>query len=173
MPREKIMKTRTVIALIAAVTLFATVAHLQLGAQEAQNTEADAFAALVKAKTLKCYLGKGSAANWDAGDVEIKMVKEYSKKQEDCIMIFDSIDLKNDKARLIGNQGSTDVMAFATVGGVTFIEQAGGGSVFVTTIFPKYKKGSNELLFVHSRHFAGFVSGPMPSQYYGTCRILE
>jgi len=166
------MNTRTVIALIAAVTLVATVAHLQLSAQETQNTESDAFAALVKAKTLKCYLGKGSSANWDAGEVEINMVKEFSEKQEDCIMIFDSINLENGKARLIGNMGSSDVMAFATVGGVTFIEKAEGGSVFFATVFPTYKKGSNELLFVYSRHFAGFISGPMPSQYYGTCRIL-
>jgi hypothetical protein len=44
-------------------------------------------------------------------------------------MIFDAIDLKKRTARIISNQGATDVVAITTLTGITFIEQTGGESI--------------------------------------------
>jgi len=42
-----------------------------------------------------------------------------------------------------------------------------------TTIFPQYAKGTNDFIVVHSRHFIGLLGDPMPSQYHGTCKVIE
>lgn len=130
------------------------------------------FDRLMKAKTLKCFLGKGCQANWNKGEPELE-IGEFSSKKEDCVLIFDSIDLEKGTARFIGNQGSIDVVAFTTLAGITFIEEAGSGSVSITTVFATYKKGSEDLIFVHSRHIAPMIIAPIPSQYHGVCKILE
>lgn len=133
--------------------------------------EDDAFSRLLKAKTLKCHLGKGAFAEWKNGKVEIE-ISRWSKSPETSNSIFDSIDLKAGKARIIGNQGATDVIALATPTGLTFIEETPAGNINITTVFAKYNDASNDFTFVHSRHLMLFGE-PLPSQYYGVCKSLE
>lgn len=71
------------------------------------------------------------------------------------------IDLSADKAYLIGNNGSAEVVLIPNAGGVTLVETTGTGNVMVTAIT---KKGES----VHSRN--GIMNGTIiPSQYYGKC----
>jgi len=135
------------------------------------SAEDDVFSKLVKARTIRCHLGKGAFAEWKNGKVEIE-ISRWSKSPEACILIFDSIDLKAGKARIIGNQGARDVIALATPTGITFIEKTPAGNINVTTVFAKYNDGSGDFTFVHSRHLM-LIEGPLPSQYYGVCEILE
>ncbi|MDO8357793.1 MAG: hypothetical protein Q7U76_15520 [Nitrospirota bacterium] len=90
----------------------------------------------------------------------------------DVVLQFDSIDFKAKKARLIGNQGASDVAALVTSAGVTFIEETGFGNIAVTTVFSDYAKGTRDFVVVHSRHMGGLGS-PIPSQYHGTCKVWE
>ena len=131
----------------------------------------DAFIALLKAKTIRCFLGKGCTADWNTGDPNLTIGK-WREKPEDCIMIFDSIDLKRGTARFVGGLGSTDVKVIPTPEGVTFFETSGSGNVMITTVFPSYKKGTKKHIFVHSRHL-NYFGGPLPSQYHGICETLQ
>ena len=71
------------------------------------------------------------------------------------------IDSKADKAYLIGNNGSSEVVLIPNGGGVTLVETTDTGNVMVTAIT---KKGES----VHSRN--GIMGGKIiPSQYYGKC----
>jgi len=73
---------------------------------------------------------------------------------------------------MIGNLAAVDVAVLRTLGAVTFIEQTTLGSVNVTTVFetrpPALQAG---FIAVHSRHAAGMMGPPVPSQYHGTCRV--
>lgn len=137
---------------------------------------------LVSAKSIECYFPQGSFANW----------QEQSMKLEEDHMSnaihFDNIDISNKKqARMIGNGGATDIRAFMSPTGITFIENTDIGNFIYTTVFPSYlgsKKINSEpqkdtFLFqkayiaVTSRHIYAPIIGPMPSQFHGYCRILE
>lgn len=131
----------------------------------------DALAALLKAKTIRCSLGKGCTADWTKGDPNLT-VDKWREKPEDCIMIFDSIDLRNGTARFVGALGSVDARVTASPQGITFIERTPSGNLAITTIFASYKKDTKNHIFVHSRHLNMGVA-PLPSQYHGTCKTLE
>jgi hypothetical protein len=131
----------------------------------------DPFAALMKARTIKCFLGKGCTADWATGDPNLT-IGEWRKSREESIMIFDSIDLKKGTARLIGGLGSTDVTVIASTGGITFIEKTPLGNLTFTTVFPSYKRGTKDHIFVHSRHMST-LKEPLPSQWHGACKTFE
>jgi len=131
----------------------------------------DPYEKLLNAKTIKCYLGKGVAAEWEGEKIKIEITK-WSDSPERSTLIFNSIKLKEGKAHLIGNQGAGDVTVFATITGITFMERTAFGSINITTIFPIYARNSNKFIFVHSRHLS-IMDQAAPSQYYGTCEILE
>nr|WP_161503498.1 hypothetical protein [Legionella pneumophila] len=113
------------------------------------------------------------------------------KLEEDHIsnaIHFDNIDTSNKKqARMIAKLGATDVRAFMSPSGITFIEVTDTGNFIYTTVFPSYlgdKKINSEpqkdtFLFqkayiaVTSRHIYAPIIGAMPSQLHGYCRILE
>lgn len=71
------------------------------------------------------------------------------------------IDSRAEKAYLIGNNGSAEVLLIPNGGGLTLVETTGTGNVMVTAIATK---GDS----VHSRN--GIMNGTIiPSQYYGKC----
>ncbi|MBU2044854.1 MAG: hypothetical protein KJ619_06495 [Candidatus Omnitrophica bacterium] len=135
--------------------------------------EQSPFKKLLNTKTIKCYLDKGAAADWEKGKLNIEITK-YSKSEESSYITFGSIDIKNGKAKLIANVGSADVTVLATASGLSFIEETASGNLSFTTIFPAQEKNTEKFLFVQSRHIYGlFGATPIPQQYYGTCEILE
>ncbi|WP_454783992.1 DUF4124 domain-containing protein [Legionella sp. WA2024007413] len=136
---------------------------------------------LKSAKTIECYFPQGMIANWQG-----KTMKLEEDHMSNAIH-FDNIDLSNKKhARMIGNLGATDVIAFGSPSGITFTEVTDVGNLMYTTVFPFYlgnkrinSEPSNTFLFqkayiaVTSRHIYAPIIGPMPSQIQGYCRILE
>ena len=135
----------------------------------------DALESLLKAKSLKCYYSEGYTGIWDDGKLKIEK-GHLGTSEKDSAMVFDSIDLKKGTARLIRNQGSSDVIVLETPAGISFIEKTPVGYLMVTTVFASYKKGTNEFVCVYSRHVGSFSPlklGPMPSQWHGTCKIWQ
>ena len=122
---------------------------------------------LLNAKALRCALPFGAMARWDSGKPRISQ----SGPDANFILIFESIDHTRGTARLIGNQATSNVMAFHTPAGLHFIEQTNFGSVMITSVFPRLT--SDGFMAVHSRHLATLAGQPIPSQAYGTCKVLE
>ena len=146
--------------------LFAVVCALATSFASLATASEDTFSRLVGSRSLQCTLGPGASVDWKSG-------KPFMKEDKfDVVLQFDSIDLKAKKARLIGNQGASDVAALVTPAGVTFIEETGFGNIAVTTVFSDYAKGTRDFVVVHSRHMGGLGS-PIPSQYHGTCKVWE
>ncbi len=128
--------------------------------------EKAAFKKLITTKCLKCQFGLSASAIWEQGQLKLK------KDHIDATIIFDSIDIEKGKARMIANQGSSDVMVIATFRSITFIEQIESGNMSFTSIFPNYSKGTGDFIAVTSRHM-NLPGGPLPSQYHGTCKVWE
>ena len=127
----------------------------------------EVFEKLVNAKSLKCIMGPGVTTEWKKGKIKTEPA-EFG-----ATLHFDSIDLKKRTARLIGNQSATDVTAFVTATGITFIELIASGNISVTTVYFEYSdKSSMQYKVVQSRHLSLLVEA-LPSQYYGSCKIWE
>ncbi len=139
------------------------------------DQKVSSFDKLLKARSIRITLINGATAHWSKATKEPKIeIGQWSSKEKDRDFVFDSIDLKKGKARMIGNQGATDVSVFATAEGISFIEKSDVGNVFFTTVFYDCVKDTQDYIVVHSRHLGGFVADkPMPSQWHGTGRILE
>ena len=145
---------------------FAVVCVLAASFASSATASEDTFSRLVGSRSLRCTFGPGASADWESG-------KSFVKEDKfDAVLQFDVIDLKTKKARLIGNQGASDVAALVTPAGVTFIEETSFGNLSITTVFSDYAKGTHDFVVVHSRHIGGLGS-PLPSQYHGTCKVWE
>jgi hypothetical protein len=120
---------------------------------------------LHRAKSLKCTFGPGTVADWEKGKPKLE-----SDNFGNAVN-YDAIDLKNGSARVIGPSGASDLAVTAGAYGLTLTESFIGG-VSITTVFSDYKKGSREFIAVLSRH-VGVMGPPIPSQYHGTCIVLQ
>jgi len=128
----------------------------------------EALARLLSAKSIRCEIGKGTQASWEGG----KLRREESEFGEGAKATFDSIDAQAGKARIIGNAGAGDLMVLVTTAGLTFVEPTALGNINFTTVFASYDSPvSRRFVAVSSRHQS--INGPFPSQYHGTCSILE
>jgi hypothetical protein len=139
------------------------------GVATAQN---DSFKALLAARSLKCQIGAGSVGKWSGAKISGAKIS-VEKDNLDSALHFDSIDLKSGKARLIGNQGASDVSVWGTVSGITFVEQTGFGNVAITTVFSERIPGKEEFYVVVSRHMQMLRGNPLPSQYHGSCKVWQ
>jgi hypothetical protein len=150
-----------IITLVLAINTFA----------EEDSNDINLYEKLLNAKTLKFVSKKSCTANWEKGKPELSVDSEVTEI-EFPNLIFDSIDLKKATARLIGNQGATDVKVIANLAGLTFIEQTGLGSINITTVFSSCIEGTEDYIAVHSRHIdLGII--PLPSQTHGICKIID
>ena len=123
---------------------------------------------LINARSIGCELDRGTQASWDGGKLKLK----GSNFGEGGKVTFDSIDTRKGKARLIGNVGAEDVVVLITPSGLTFVEQTAMGNLNFTTVFSAYDSSSlHRFIAVSSRHMN--FNSPFPSQYHGTCSILE
>lgn len=130
---------------------------------------------LLRAKSLRCVLNEGYSGIWEDGNYKIEKGK-FSASEKDSTSFYDSINIKAGTARIIGNQGASDVIVLTTPICLTFIEKTPAGSLMIMTVFAYYKRGTNEFVCVYSRHFGAMSQtklGPMPSQWHGTCKIWE
>ena len=85
---------------------------------------------LLATRSLKCEFTTSATAKWDSGSP----VSEAGPDR--LALVFDAIDIKKGEARLIGNQGATDVIVAATPAGLTFIERTDGGNFMMTSVVP-------------------------------------
>ena len=149
--------------LLAALTLLPAVAFAPQAAD-----------LLFSARTLTCEWGQGTTANWDDGSQPSLEQGSFGAGT-----IFDAIDTEAGTARIIGNAGSGDVSVVVTPVGLTFIEQTGAGGLNVTTVFTHFVEPENLVvseyaarIAVTSRHIT-LIDRPFPSQYHGSCEILQ
>lgn len=109
----------------------------------------DPMSLLLAARSLKCHFGGGTSTTWQGSK------SKTSSAHFGQDVHFDSIDIKNQSARLVGNIGAGDVKVFATQVGVSFVESE-PAVVDLTTVFPIY--GNNhDFIAVDTRHV--MVSG--------------
>lgn len=124
----------------------------------------DPMTQLLSARSLKCHFGQGTSTTW-SGSKPKTLTARFDQD-----IHYDSIDFKNQSARLIGNIGAGNVKVFATDLGVSFIESA-SAVADLTTVFPIYGNG-RDFIAVDTRHV--MVSGAsMAEQYYGSCQIMQ
>ena len=136
--------------------------------QQQATPASDDDALLFQAKSIKCEWGQGTIVSWNEG----RPFLEQGGFGKDAGIVFDSIDTQAGTARIIGNAAAGDISVVVTPVGLTFIEQATFGGLNFTTVFAHFVEPENvALAAVTSRHL-GFGS-PFPSQYHGTCVILQ
>jgi hypothetical protein len=124
---------------------------------------------LAEAQSIRCQLDKGAQANWESGGAMI----EETSYGDGGTFVFDSIDLGAGTARLIGNVDEVTVNVFSTPAGLTFMELTPSGNVTFTTVFATPPvTGDPRFIAVESRHNLLFTEA-IPSQYHGTCEIME
>lgn len=123
---------------------------------------------LVRARSLKCMFGPGTVADWEKGNP--KLENANIGKQAD-VTNYDAIDIKNGRARMVTSVGATDLSVTVGAYGLTFTENFPAG-VSIATVFSEYKRGTAEFIAVLSRH-VDLLGLPFPSQYHGTCAVLQ
>lgn len=129
------------------------------------NESEDLWSTLAKTRSLKCTFETVMQGDWKGGRLSL------TKERESFILHFDSIEPDTRRARLIGNVAAEDVLTSLTQSGITFVEITGSGNVNFTTVFPRYKRGTEEFIAVTSRHLL-LLDNPVPSQHHGTCIVL-
>lgn len=121
---------------------------------------------LLGAQSLRCSINQGTQASWDTGELSLKS----ARFAEDAEVVFDAINTETGKARIIGNAGAGDLLVTVVGSGIMFVEFTPVGNVNITTVFASYDSAQH-FIAVESRH--QYIAGPFPSQYHGTCTILE
>jgi hypothetical protein len=104
--------------------------------------------------------------DWSSGKPRVK------NDTFNLTIYYDSIDVKKRTARAIGRQSTSNTALYMTPLGLTFVEQAGTGNISIATVFSDYRKGGKEYMAVYSRHVS-IIGSPTPSQYHGSCELLE
>ncbi len=137
-----------------------------LGAEQVLAQEPDAFKQLLAARSLKCVYGPGSIADWEGGRLKLRLVDAGLPEAH-----FDSIDLQMQTARLISNIGASDVKVLLSLSGISFLEETGSGNFNFTTVFAE-SSSEGGFIVVASRH-VNLLSGPLVSQYHGTCKVWK
>ena len=167
------------------VHLCCLVAGLCLLASRASSAQgSDSASRLLQARSIRCEWGQGTQASWQ-GD---KPSLEQGPFGKDPTVTFDSIDIKKGTARVIGNAGAFDVAVLRTPVGLTFIEQGREliAGLSFTTVFTSTvdrdissraeraqgRPDTSSFIAVISRHL-DILGTVAPSQYHGTCRILQ
>lgn len=115
-------------------------------------------------ETLKCYFKEGVTATLSGSDINLEKNKGFKNEP----IIFDKINLKTNKARMIGNVGTASIYATPSDGGFTFIEITPSGNMVVTSI---YSQKNEQYFAVMSRHM-DILGEVIISQQYGFCSEL-
>jgi len=118
---------------------------------------------LAESFSMRCKFINGQSTQFESSLPKTKQVKDFPE------LIFDQIDTDKGTARLIGNIGAETIQAIKGERVINLYEITQIGNVNITTIFMSEDTQKNNIFpVVHSRHIA-LKSGPIPSQYVGTC----
>ena len=142
------------------------ITEIRLAAEQG-DAEAQYAASLFQAQSIRCELGQGTTVSWDRGR------PSFEQGSFGLEFVFDSIDTQGGTGRIIGNVGAGDISVLVTPVGLTFIEQLPSGGLNFTTVFAHFVEPENvALAAVTSRHLT-IGGSPLPSQFHGTCVILQ
>ena len=167
-PRTRNIRPGGHIELFFALLLFA-LQPVFIQGQSPTPTPASVDASLFRAQSIRCEWGQGTIARWNEGRPSL----EKASFGKDAGIVFDSIDTQAGTARIIGNAGAGDISVVVTPVGLTFIEKTGVGGLNFTTVFKHFGEPENVArVAVTSRHIT-LGGSPFPSQYHGTCVILQ
>lgn len=129
-------------------------------------------------KTLKCTFDKpaGISSEWNIKEEFISKPSKFILENQYVSVVFDSIDLKNQKARIIGNNGAEDVYVLHTGKILSFLEITPTGNQILTSVFVGSQLSNRSFPVVMSRHMSlpvfdesNTILRPLISQYYGIC----
>jgi hypothetical protein len=150
------------IHLIALATAF-LLGSTALNAQPARPV-------LATVKSVSCKFSLLATGTWKAGEAQAEV------KPAALSFSFDSINIDEGTARVIGNFGPSDIIARLSMGTLHFLQSFSEGALYTTTIFPK-ETHPGKLQAVHTRHEYTEVSLPgftsRPEQYYGECEVQQ
>ena len=123
---------------------------------------------LSNAKSLTCTFSMLATGTWIKGEPRAEV------KSATLSLRFDSINVDEGTARIVGDFGPSDIIVRLTAGTLHFMQLFNEGPLYVTTIFPRETR-SGKLQAVHTRHEYTDVSLPgftsRPEQYYGECAV--
>lgn len=144
------------IHLIVIAILFIITAQAQ--------AEDDPLKQLYAARSLKCHFSSGFITHWSANN------PETSTANNDQEIQFDSIDIRNQSARVNGKPRVGDIKVIVNDVGISFIktEQV---VMDITTVFPAYGE-DQDFIAVDTRHVS-LLCRSLAEQYYGTCKIWQ
>lgn len=127
---------------------------------------------LLKAHDFKCALKSGYQVKFDGDSIE-EGVSKFASKPEESVINIVQLNIKEGSALLVGNSGSSPLELLVGESGLTFLEKTDSGNVNLYKIFSnKYER---KFFFVNSRHpqLSSVKAVSMPSQYYGSCEVLN
>lgn len=91
--------------------------------------------------------------------------------REKFSLVFDNVSVPNGTARMIGNNGGSDIVVSGADEGITLLEPLESGFFQMTVIYAAHNS-SGSFKAVHSRH-SSLMGWPLPSQYYGSCSAFR
>ena len=124
---------------------------------------------LLEARSLRCTFQTGNRFSVNGSGFKASEA-EFGEKGQ--VLMLDSINVKERTARVIGNQGASDLMVFLAGNGLNFIEVP-GSTVSFYTVFTVPTGTPGEFYAVNSRHTNMFDMSIVPQQYPGKCKIWE
>lgn len=143
-------------------------ALLSLAAVGAANADDDPVSRLRHARSLRCTF-TSSVVTWvRSGRRSIEQTNDKGSAQ------YDNINVAKGTARIIANAGAGDLAVWVegTSGSLWMLERAPSGNVIVTTVFPMYAEGTNELVALEARHsMTGQIA--FAEETYGTCKVWD
>jgi len=133
--------------------------------------ESKPVAAFEDYKTFRCAFQVGTAQSLTTnGRGEV----QTDAKGFESELVFDSIDRKTGKARMIGNVGSADLVVLGSADTLSLVEITPGGNLMVTAIFSELRRSDRFTDVFQAVHSRSMVLGPeaTASQFVGECRGL-
>lgn len=144
----------------------------------------DPASRLFQARSIRCEWGPGTQGVWKDGAPSL----ERATFAKDATVTYDAIDADKGAGRVIGNAGAYDIVVLQTSVGLTFIEQGQEPLEGITfaTVFTRTagrdtstaseraqgRVSGASYIAVMSRHL-NLLGTIAPSQWHGTCRILQ
>ena len=128
--------------------------------------EPDPTGLLGAARSLRCQFPSGGA-------IFLTDTNPRYRPAQGVQGVFDAIDRRNRRARVIGGTGAGDVQVIVAPEALTFIELSPTGYPQVTVVFAKFRPRTRELLASDSRNTIASTGQVLVEQYYGSCRVLE
>jgi hypothetical protein len=127
----------------------------------------DPVSRLKHARSLRCTFTSEVATWVRSGHRTVEQTTEKST------VSYDNIDLAKGTARIIANDGASDLSVWwERFGSLWMLERTPSGNIVATTVFPMYAEGTNDFVVLEARHsITGAIA--IGQDTYGTCKLVE